>query len=285
MSPITRLSNVHVHNSNSQCCWNRYPVRLLYHEARQAKLAFVGSSNHVFPPSHDRADGQPPDVFQRHLRWTKEEIDALPPDPDLPVYLGCELDILDDTGRHFLLPEYVDLVDYWIAGMHSYFNKHVLALAYEDPDRDGFLADYFEEWGTWATTYITKSRPDVFVHIFWQELECGLFHEAAMDEAACRIFDAAAAAGTAIECSSLQMRVRRPQPPFWTRDDPRGDHDAYFRRYYLHLFELAREAGCTVAFGSDAHVPTEIKDVRRIKRLLEEAGFAERDVFEPTKQA
>ncbi|MHA1679572.1 MAG: hypothetical protein ACTSUE_01100 [Promethearchaeota archaeon] len=282
MTRITKLNNLHIHNSNSRCAWNRYPIKNLYYEAKKASLKYAGSTNHVFPPHSQGADIEPDDAFQRHLAWTKEEIDALP--GDIPIYLGCELNIEDGKGQHFLLPKYVDMVDYWIAGMHSYFNLNVLAEGYESPDADEFLQDYFEEWGTWAVNYIKRSKPNIFVHIFWQELEFGLFHEKFMIECARRIFDAAAGSGTAIECSSLQIRRRHPRTPFWKSGDPRGDHVAYFMKFYTRLFKMAKQAGCMVSFGSDAHIMEEIKDVLSIKKVLEDAGFTDDDVFEPSRK-
>ncbi|MHA1717728.1 MAG: hypothetical protein ACTSXP_18955 [Promethearchaeota archaeon] len=282
MPTIRKINDLHIHNSNSKCAWNRYPVKILYQAAKKAKLVYAGSSNHVYPPHDSSVDGQPVDVFQRHLSWTREEIDDLP--ADLPVYLGCELDIIDASGKDYLLPKYKDMVDYWIAGMHSFFNRGILAGIYGTDDADEFLHEYFDEWGTWAVNYIKRSRPDIFVHIFWQELECGLFHEKAMDECAIRIFDAAAEAGTAIECSGLQIRVRRPSPPFWVQNDKRGDHETYFIKYYLHLFELAKASGCMVSFGSDAHIPEDIGDIVLVKRLLEQAGFSDDDIFEPNQK-
>lgn len=282
MSKITKINNLHIHNSNSSCCWNRYPIKMVYQEAMKAGLKFVGSSNHVYPPlKYPGAEG-PEDEFQRHIEWTKGEIDALT--TDIPFYLGCELDIIGDSGKHFLLPKYEKMVDYWIAGMHSYFSKDIIQREYTGDDREEFLEDYFEGWGNIAVDYIKRSKPDIFVHIFWQEFQCGLFHEKFMDETAQRIFEAASATGTAIECSSLQIRERHPVPPFWLPKDPRGDHFQYFMKYFTHIFEMAKENGCMVAFGSDAHKPWEIKDVMPIKNLLEKVGFTDDDIFEPTKK-
>lgn len=33
---ITKINNLHIHNSNSGCCWNRYPIKILYQEAKNA---------------------------------------------------------------------------------------------------------------------------------------------------------------------------------------------------------------------------------------------------------
>jgi histidinol phosphatase-like PHP family hydrolase len=283
MTKITKISNLHIHNSNSRCAWNRYPIKMVYAEAKKANLKYVGSSNHIFPKHDSSVDGLPEDGFQRHITWTKEEVDAL--DLDIPFYVGCELDILNEKGKHFMLPKYEKMVDYWIAGMHSYFNLNILKEMYVRPneEREEFLMDYFEEWGDWAVNYITKSKPNIFVHIFWQELEYCLFHEKSMNETAQRIFEAAANAGTAIECSSLQIRRRYPKAPFWVHNDPRGEHVPYFMSFYKNLFKMAKETGCMVSFGSDAHEPEDIGDVIRIKDLLEDVGFTDNDIFQPTK--
>ncbi len=144
--------------------------------------AIAAAPTSIMPPHDPNTDGMPIDVFQRHLIWTKEEIDALPTEltQEMPIYLGAELDISKDNGEDFFLPEYKQLVDYWIAGMHSFFNESYLIEAFKSPEKEAMLNDYFEEWGNWVVKYITDSRPDILVYPFWQELERGLFEETPM---------------------------------------------------------------------------------------------------------
>jgi histidinol phosphatase-like PHP family hydrolase len=283
---ITKINNLHIHNSNSQCCWNRYPIKLLYAEAKHAGLQYCGSTNHINPPHNPPSDEMPVDVFQRHLQWTKEEIEALPIEMtrELPIYLGAELNIEDDKSPDYFLPEYKELVDYWIAGMHTFFKESYLKDAYNSPDKKELLNDYFDEWGSWVVNYIEHNRPDILVHPFWQELEVGIFEEIPMNACFTQICETAANYGTAIECSSLQFRSRRPREPFWSKMDVRGDHFQYFEFFYRHLFEIAKENNCMISFGSDAHSPEIIKDVGIIKNFLESLDFEDKDIFEPIKK-
>ncbi len=98
------------------------------------------------------------------------------------------------------------------------------------------------------------------------------------------ICDTAALKGTAIECSSLQFRNRHPKEPFWLKSDPRGIITNIFRNFYQHLFEIAKESHCLISFGSDAHIPEDIKDVGVIKKFLESLDFTDDDIFQPTKK-
>ncbi len=232
-SPSIFRGDYHIHLHHSPCTANEMEVPAILEEATRHGLEEIGLVNHLHPNTSL-------DVFRK----SRQEIDAHRSRFKGKIWLGAELDLLDQEGHTTFCPDILGLVDYLTLGPGHYQLEWVKADFTVPP------AEFLEREARSLIAALRSQRVDLVVHPFiyvaFPKLAphyVGALHPGDLPETLLReLAQALLARETAVEFHCRDLIVR-----------PEGLGGAPFVASYEKFLSKLREFGVSFVQGSDAH--------------------------------
>nr|MDO8087079.1 PHP domain-containing protein [Candidatus Sigynarchaeum springense] len=268
-----QLFDHHVHTRYSACCHERYDLRAIATTHDRLGFPYSCVSDHV----HGGADG----AFVAEHQRVRAELAA--GGFAKPVYIGIEASIVDLEG-HLALggvngkPDYVLCADHWIGDtgitMDDLQGGARLVRKMHGTDPQALKALYGDVAGMYVNA-ITRNDVDILAHPFDTFMRVSDFDKALI-EVFGRVCEACQARRVAIEINN--QSVKRAVDVF-SRVEPLHADCLPALEFYTRLFKVALGHDVLFSTGSDAHVASDIGDLGRSRRFIEQLGIPQGRVF------
>ncbi len=192
------------------------------------------------------------------------------------LLLGIELDIGHPSGKTVLDGNYLQYLDYIIAGPH---NQPVQTLTWEDLE-DEDLQEYFDSYRNILLHSLEnpKNPIDIWAHPFLQEIEyTGAKYEQWLLPIFENVLEVCAQMNIALEINENFFRKQFPpkMSTLWWKNNA-----MYFQEKYLFLRRLfkkaLRETNLEFCFASDSHDLDQAGNVKNCVKFAKEIGIPEK---------
>ena len=256
--------DLHVHTYLSSCCSDKAHQipREILRIAEEMGTTTIGFSDHLWM----NPDVAPSDWYrpQDATQVARLRADLAQIDTPVRTMVGCEAD-MRAPGAFSITPAFAESLDHvLLACSHFHMRDFVVQPASHAP------RDVAEHLLAFCASGVTSGLPTSIAHPF-----VPLGHIEDLDAIVASISDAeftdvfglAAEHGVALE---ITVDYLPPAP---------GTGSASFSvETPLRLLTLAKAAGCTFTFGSDAHSPARLRDLPRLAFFAGALGLTEADL-------
>ncbi|MEX2682790.1 MAG: hypothetical protein Q6373_014465 [Candidatus Sigynarchaeota archaeon] len=268
-----QLFDHHVHTRYSVCCHERYDLRTIAKAHDRLGFPYSCVSDHV----HGSADG----AFVAEHQRVRAELAA--GGFSKPVYIGIEASIVDIDG-HLALggvngkPDYVLCSDHWIGDtgitMDDLQGSARLVKKLHDVDPRA-LKSLYNDVARMYVNAITRNKVDILAHPFDTFMRVSNFDPGLIDVFG-RVCEACQAKQVAIEINN--QSVKR-QVDVFSRVQPLHVDCLPAMEFYARLFKVALGHDVLFSTGSDAHVASDIGDLDRSRKFIEQLGIPQGRIF------
>lgn len=257
--------DLHVHTYLSACCKdkeNQTPGKILA-LAEEMGLGTIGFSDHIWTNTQE----EPSDWYrpQDERQITRLRHDLMSVSSSVRVLVGCEADTVA-PGTFSITREFAQSLDY--VGLSC---SHFHMSGFVQQPRDNSPRSIGEHLVTFFVSAASSGLPTVIVHPFKP-----FGYESQYDNAIAALSDAelsdalsvAAERGVAIEItpSFLPTSDKNSGGRIWSIETP------------LRVLSLAKSAGCTFCFGSDAHSPDGMRELVTLEVFSRRLDLSEADM-------
>jgi len=261
MSELTQVDHdLHIHTFLSACCADpkgQTPDRIAAKAAGMG-LQTIGLTDHVWanpviePSRWYRPQDLGPilDMKQRLARDVH----------GVRVLVGCEAETIA-PGRFGITREDADQLDFVLLACSHFHMSGFVAQPASDKPRD-IATHCLAFFRSAVESGLATAIPHSFLPLGYLE-QLPRVIDAISDQEFADVFGAAADRGVAVEITTGYLAAK---PGDGRPDGP------------LRFLELAKQAGCTFTFGSDAHDPVRMEMLPQLSLFVQRLGLTEDDI-------